>query len=97
MFCTGTQNSKRIWVGFSVSDTGVGIPQGEQQQLFTRFFRGMAGRKLGVHGTGLGLAIAKEIIDRHGGTIEVASDGVVGRGTDFRVWLPVRPHQDAPS
>lgn len=82
-------DSGEQWAGFSVSDTGVGIPLDEQQQLFTRFFRGAAGRKLGVQGTGLGLAIAKEIVDRHSGRIEILSDGIAGHGTTFTVWLPV--------
>ena len=75
-------------VGFSVSDTGPGIPPEEQRQLFTRFFRGKSGRKSGVAGTGLGLAIAREIIERQHGHIEVASQGVPGQGTTFSVWLP---------
>ncbi len=76
------------WAGFSVSDTGVGVPLDEQPHLFTRFFRGKMGRISGVPGTGLGLSIAKELVERHSGLIEVESDGVAGHGTIFRVWLP---------
>jgi signal transduction histidine kinase len=78
----------RPWVGFSVRDNGPGIPQDEQKQLFSRFFRGTVGRESGVAGTGLGLAIAKEIVDKHSGRIEVSSKGIPGQGTTFRVWLP---------
>jgi PAS domain S-box-containing protein len=76
------------WVGFSVQDSGPGITPEEQAQLFTRFFRGDAGRASGVSGTGLGLAIAQEIVNRHQGRIEVTSSGIPGEGTTFTVWLP---------
>lgn len=79
----------RRFVGFSVSDTGPGIPPDERARLFERFFRGQAGRNSGVAGTGLGLAIARKIVDLQGGHIEVASDGQSGQGATFRVWLPV--------
>jgi two-component system phosphate regulon sensor histidine kinase PhoR len=75
--------------GFSVSDTGPGIPLKEQAHLFERFFRGSAGRQSSAPGTGLGLAIAKEIVERHEGRIEVESEGVPGKGATFTVWLPV--------
>ena len=78
------------WVGFSVRDTGPGIPPDELPQLFTRFFRGSVGRGSGASGTGLGLAIAREIVDRHAGRIEIESEGVPGKGTVFTVWLPAR-------
>jgi PAS domain S-box-containing protein len=76
------------WAGFSVRDNGPGIPLDEQPRLFTRFFRGAAGRSSGVAGTGLGLAIAKEIVDRHDGEISIESDGIPGQGATFWVWLP---------
>lgn len=79
------------WVGFSVSDTGYGIPLDEQPYVFDRFFRGEAAREIGSSGTGLGLAIAQEIIERHHGRIEVMSSGKPGEGAVFRVWLPVSP------
>ena len=78
----------RQWVGFSVSDTGMGITAEDQERLFERFFRGTAGRMSGTPGTGLGLAIAKEIVDRHNGFIEVESDGLPGKGATVSVWLP---------
>jgi signal transduction histidine kinase len=79
----------RSWGGFSVSDTGPGIPPEEQPRVFTRFFRGQSAHSTKVSGTGLGLAIAKEIVDRHRGQIEVDSTGIPGEGTTFRVWLPL--------
>jgi PAS domain S-box-containing protein len=77
------------WVGFSVSDNGPGISAQEQAHLFERFYRGSVGEKSGFPGTGLGLAIAREIVERHGGHIEVKSAGVPGEGATFTVWLPV--------
>jgi len=77
--------------GFSVSDTGPGISPEEQAQLFSRFFRGKTGQESGQPGTGLGLAIAREIVERHGGSIEVESEGVPGSGATFRVWLKTDP------
>jgi PAS domain S-box-containing protein len=70
----------------SVSDTGIGIPAGEQAQLFARFFRASTARRAAVPGVGLGLAITKAITTAHGGTLEVAS--VEGRGTTFTLTLP---------
>lgn len=76
------------WVGLRVSDTGAGIPPDEQARLFERFFRGVAAYKFGVPGAGLGLAIVREIVDRHGGRVEVVSGGTQGEGTMFTIWLP---------
>lgn len=76
-----------LWVGFSVTDTGPGITLEEQERLFERFFRGQAALVSGVPGTGLGLATAKEIVEEHGGKLEVSSEGEPGRGATFIVWL----------
>jgi signal transduction histidine kinase len=78
----------RDWAGFAVSDTGCGVLPEERERLFERFYRGKAGRDSAIPGTGLGLAIAREIVERHGGRIEVSSTGVPGQGTTFLVWLP---------
>jgi PAS domain S-box-containing protein len=72
---------------FEVRDSGIGIPEEEQQRLFERFFRSSAATKRAIPGTGLGLGIAKAIVDAHGGAIEVES--AEGIGTTFRVHLPV--------
>ncbi|SDO72744.1 ATP-binding protein [Geodermatophilus sp. DSM 45219] len=69
-----------------VDDTGVGIPAGEQGQLFARFFRASTARRHAVPGVGLGLAITRAITTAHGGTLEVSS--VEGRGTTFTLTLP---------
>lgn len=73
-------------LALSVRDTGIGIPTAEQPRLFTRFFRGVQSKQDQAAGTGLGLYIAKEIVERHGGHIEVASSS---SGTTFTMFLPV--------
>ena len=70
----------------SVSDTGMGIPTGEQGKLFTRFFRASTARRNAVPGVGLGLAITKAITTAHNGTLGVAS--AEGEGTTFTLTLP---------
>jgi signal transduction histidine kinase len=70
----------------SVSDTGVGIPAGEQGELFTRFFRASTARRSAVPGVGLGLSITRAITSAHGGTLDVTS--AEGRGTTFTLTLP---------
>jgi len=73
-------------VELRVVDTGIGISPPDLERLFTRFFRTRAAMEAAIQGVGLGLSIAQAIVERHGGRIEVASE--VGRGSDFRVWLP---------
>jgi signal transduction histidine kinase len=73
-------------VTISVSDTGIGIPADEQEQLFTRFFRSSTAQKLAIRGTGLGLAIAKAIVDAHRGWIRI--DSAPGTGTTVALGLP---------
>jgi signal transduction histidine kinase len=70
-----------------VQDTGLGISDNEQQQLFEPFFRSSQARKNQIPGSGLGLTISKAIVERHGGRIELeSSEGV---GTTVRVRLPL--------
>jgi signal transduction histidine kinase len=77
------------WATLRVTDTGLGIPEEEQLHVFERFYRGTASRRMGTPGTGLGLSICKEILDRHGGRIELHSR--VGEGSTFVLWLPADP------
>lgn len=75
-------------VMLEVEDTGLGIPQEEQAQLFERFFRSSSATENAIPGTGLGLAITKAIVEKHGGRIELES--TVNIGTVARVELPLR-------
>ncbi|WP_165244921.1 ATP-binding protein [Paludisphaera soli] len=70
-----------------VIDTGVGIPADALGRVFDRFYRVDASRSRRTGGTGLGLSIARAVIERHGGTIEAASEP--GRGSTFRVSMPI--------
>jgi signal transduction histidine kinase len=70
-----------------VSDTGIGIPRDEQERVFQRFFRTSNVTEKEIPGTGLGLSIVKAIAESHGGSVVVSSSP--GRGTTFRVELPV--------
>jgi PAS domain S-box-containing protein len=70
-----------------VLDTGMGVDQEDIPHLFDRFYRGRRTSQSNMPGTGLGLAIVKEIVDRHGGEVEVESQ--VNVGSIFRVWLPL--------
>jgi signal transduction histidine kinase len=70
----------------AVSDTGMGVPKGEQADLFQRFFRTRGANAAAIQGTGLGLSIVKEIVESHGGTIGFTSRE--GLGTTFTVELP---------
>ena len=74
-------------IRLQVIDTGPGIPEKLLPKIFQPFFttKGTA-RKGETKGTGLGLAICKEIIEHHGGRIEVQSE--VGKGTTFTIYLP---------
>lgn len=70
-----------------VADNGIGIPKQHIPRLFERFYRVDKARSRKVGGTGLGLAIVKHIVILFNGRIEVSSE--VGKGTEFKVILPV--------
>ena len=74
-------------VTFTVSDTGIGIPQTDQPRIFERFYRVDVARSREVGGTGLGLAIAKHLVEVHGGRIWVESE--VGQGSQFHFTVPI--------
>ncbi len=69
-----------------VEDSGPGIDAAELSHLFEPFFRGRAARTAQAEGSGLGLSLVKEIVDAHGGRVEVSTNP--GDGSTFRVYLP---------
>ena len=71
----------------SVSDTGVGMPAEELPHVFERFRRIRSMPSRSHEGSGIGLALTRELVRLHGGSIEAESE--VGRGTTFRVTLPL--------
>jgi signal transduction histidine kinase len=72
-----------------VADTGIGVPEDEQGQVFSRFFRASTATRRAIPGTGLGLAISRALVEQHGGTISFASRE--GDGTRVTVTLPATP------
>lgn len=76
----------------TVRDRGPGLPHGETEALFDRFWRADSGRGPGRDGAGLGLAIVAEIVAAHGGRAG-AADAVDGPGAVFTVRLPRHPRR----
>nr|WP_236779019.1 PAS domain-containing sensor histidine kinase [Agromyces seonyuensis] len=76
-----------------VRDTGVGISVEDQPRVFDRFYRSENARNSAAHGTGLGLGIAREVVERHGGSLELAS--TPGVGTTVTLRLPLRREEAA--
>jgi signal transduction histidine kinase len=80
----GGDGQRRI----EVVDNGIGVPQEELGQLFSRFYRASTATRRAIPGTGLGLVIARAIVEGHGGTIALGSRD--GEGTTVTVDLPLR-------
>jgi two-component system phosphate regulon sensor histidine kinase PhoR len=74
------------WVRVRVSDTGIGIPVGDRDRIFERFYRVDQARSRALGGTGLGLAIVRHLVGSLGGQISVESE--LGVGTTFTVRIP---------
>jgi signal transduction histidine kinase len=88
----GTEEAEAV---LTVSDTGIGIPERDQKELFSRFFRATNAVERSIPGTGLGLAIVRTIVDNHGGSLTVTSQE--GQGTTVRARLPLlRPGHAEP-
>lgn len=75
--------SELIW---EVADNGMGIPDREKRRVFTKFYRVGNEDTRTTKGTGLGLFIVKQLVEKHGGQLELLDN--VPRGTRFRIYLP---------
>lgn len=91
-----TAPAGRVWVEarpqeefveISVADTGVGIPVGEQESVFDRFYQVGQRQAGGRDGTGLGLAITRRLVEEHGGSITLESEQ--GKGSRFTFRIPL--------
>lgn len=72
----------------AVADNGPGISPEDLPRVWERFYKADRSRSRQTDGSGLGLAIVKEMAEAHGGRVEVESE--TGRGSEFRVYLPLR-------
>ena len=77
-----------MMVDLTVTDQGIGIPAGEIDRIFERFYRVDPARHRSTGGTGLGLSIVKHVAASHGGEVRVWS--VEGQGSTFTLSLPRR-------
>lgn len=76
----------RSFVGFAVTDTGMGIPSDKFEDIFESFRQADGGHTRAHQGTGLGLSITRRLAELHGGRVSVASE--LGVGSTFTVLLP---------
>lgn len=82
-------------VTLTVEDTGVGIPEEDRDKIFDRFYRVDKARSRRSGGTGLGLSIAKEIVDRHKGSLKLVDKP--SPGLTVRLELPIDGPGEAPA
>jgi signal transduction histidine kinase len=82
--CVATCDSRLV---MEIKDTGCGIPEYELPNIFERFYKVDKARRRSDRGSGLGLAITRQLVELHGGRIEVESR--IGEGSTFRVILPL--------
>jgi signal transduction histidine kinase len=68
-----------------VCDQGIGMTAAQQDRVCERFYRADTSGK--IPGTGLGMSIVKEIVELHGGEVELVSE--VGVGTTVKLWIPM--------
>jgi len=82
-----TEVDGRIFVEVAVADTGIGMSDPDRERIFERGFRSDAARSSGISGNGIGMAVVAEIVEQHGGVLEVRS--TLGRGTRVALRLPL--------
>jgi PAS domain S-box-containing protein len=79
------------WVRVSVRDTGIGIPREALDSVFERFYRAANTEAHSISGMGVGLYVARQIVELHGGRVEVES--IEGEGSTFAIVLPLWQEQ----
>jgi signal transduction histidine kinase len=77
----------------AVVDTGIGILEEDRAKIFAPFFRAEHPLVQNSSGTGLGLSIVKDLVEMHGGELEVSSEP--GKGSEFSFTIPLAPLEDA--
>jgi signal transduction histidine kinase len=82
-------------VRLSVQDQGIGMDAKELRQIFQKFYRTKRAEASGEKGTGIGLSIVEQIVQHHGGKMEVTSQP--GKGSCFTVVLPARSRASQPN
>ena len=82
--CTSRDHDGKPFVGIQVTDHGIGMTPAQAARVGERFYR--ADTSGNIPGTGLGVTIVKEIVELHGGSLDVAS--APGAGTTITLWLP---------
>ena len=89
-----SHDEARRQIVVEVTDSGIGIPPGDQPRIFDRFYRGEDALVLGSAGTGLGLPIARQLAEMHGGRLWLVRSET-GRGSTFALALPTTGAQTA--
>ena len=79
------RGGRQARVGVRVQDHGMGMTPEQSARVFERFYRADASGN--IPGTGLGMSLVKEIIELHGGTVDLQSEW--GVGTSVTLWVPV--------
>jgi signal transduction histidine kinase len=74
---------------FTISNTGVPIPEKDRERIFDRFYRVDPSRSKAVHGSGLGLSLAREIVQAHGGDLRL--EPATGDMVSFTLSLACSP------
>lgn len=80
-----------VMAAIAVRDTGIGLSPEERRMVFKRFWRAEESRQRQSGGLGVGLAVVKEIVDRHGGWVQV--EGRKGEGSCFTIHIPLYDEQ----
>jgi len=85
---TVSLKSGRKEIELRVQDSGIGVPENQQERVFSKFFRGVNVMRMETEGSGLGLFITKNIIEAHGGKIWFESEE--NKGTTIYLTLPIK-------